>query len=105
VRVAHGWQPGPDVDELPDAMLGYPLGRALVEPAVGPRTVFDLRHQLRDLLGRGPVGRETAGALQEIVVDPCGRWPARIHTRGHLLGSRHLSPSMKLFAHSLTRSA
>lgn len=64
--------PETDVDELPYAVLRYPLGRTLVEAAVGPRRVPDLGRGLEDLLGGEPVDLEIVIALQHVVVDPGG---------------------------------
>ena len=55
-----GRQPGADVDELPDAAPGDPPGRPLMESAVRPGTVLDLRHQRHDARGRVAVGLEVA---------------------------------------------
>jgi len=58
VGVAHGRQAGADVDELADPAPGDPPGRPLVEAAVGPGAILDLRDQGHDPLGGVTVGLE-----------------------------------------------
>jgi hypothetical protein len=62
VGVAHGRQAGADVDELADPAPGDPPGRPLMEAAVGPGTILDLRYQGHDPLGGVTVGLEVAFA-------------------------------------------
>jgi hypothetical protein len=78
VGVAHGRQPGSDVDELPHALLRNELGRPLVEAPVGEGRVPDLRGGLEYLLGGEAVGLEVVMTLEHVVVDPGGAGPARV---------------------------
>jgi len=91
VGVPDGRQSRADVDELPDVMLRYPLGRALVEAAVGPGRVPDLRRRLQDLLGGEPVNLEVVVTLQHVVVDPGRRGPPRVDARRYARSLAHVA--------------
>ena len=59
VRVVHRGQPGPDVQELPDARLGHQVvHRPAEERPLRADADQDVGEGLHDLLGRRPVDRE-----------------------------------------------
>ncbi len=84
VRVPHGRQPGTDVNELPDTVLGDPLGRPLVKPAVGPGAVLNLRYDAQYLLGGTRVDVQVMLAAQHVVINPSWRGDIGIHPGGDL---------------------
>src|ERR1700733_12395522 len=77
-------QAGADVEELAHAELRDLLGRALVEAAVGPGRVPDLGCGRQDVLGGEAIDLEVVVAPEHVVVDPGGRRPARVYTRGNI---------------------
>jgi hypothetical protein len=103
VGVADRRQPGTDVDELPHAVPRYPLGRALVEAAVGPGRVPDLGRGLEDLLGGETVNLEIVIALQHVVVDPGRGRPACVDASRNLGNLVHGRLPREQLIHSLAR--
>jgi hypothetical protein len=87
VRVPHRGQARADVQELADTPQRDPLGRALVESAVGPGAVLDLRRQPQYALRGVPVGGEVMPAVQKIVVNARGRRPGLIDSEGQFTGA------------------
>ena len=73
VGVADGGQAGSDVDELPDVLPCDESRGPLVETAVAPRGLGQLRHLGAYLLGRYPVNFVIVLAAEEVVVQSRGR--------------------------------
>src|SRR5262249_59018722 len=87
--ISHRRKTRPDVDELPDALLGDPLGGPLMKTPVRPGGVGQLRRpRLEHLPGR-PVRLEVVLTTQEEVVDTRSAGPRRVHPRGGLLSVVH----------------
>jgi hypothetical protein len=79
VRVVRRGQPGPDVEELPDARLGGQVVHHAAEkrPLRADAEPY-FRQRGDDLLGDHPVRREVILAAQPVVVDPRDMRHARI---------------------------
>src|SRR5438876_7376368 len=76
MNVAHGGEPGPDVEELGDPRLhAQVLDRALAERPVLPRRLPHPGPGLQQSLGDHAVRREVVLAAQEEVINP--RWMRR----------------------------
>ena len=85
-------KPGPDVDKLPDPLLGDPGRRALVEPPVRPGAVLDLRYRGQDALGGFLVNVEMAGATEHVIVDPRRGGLGRVQALRKAQGLGHQGP-------------
>ena len=96
------WQPGADVEELPDAVLGEPPHRTLEEPPVRPGRVLQFRHLFADRLRRLAVDLVVVLAAQVVVVHPGRTRDRDVHTWWSLLDLAHRSPpSPQLVMHEL----
>ena len=88
-------QPGPDVEELPDARLrDQEVHRPGQERPLGPDRDPDIRVGGGDPLGNGAVGREIVLAAQPEVVHPGHVRPARVERDARArrpLTARHLA--------------
>lgn len=92
MRIALGGQTGSDVDELADtALLGHPAGCTLVERAVRPGCVLEVRQLRPESLHRIPVRLEVVLSIQHVVIHSRGTRRCRIHPGGSLLGPVHLA--------------
>src|SRR5579863_3965326 len=90
MRVALGRQTRSDVDELADAaFLGHPDGRALMEAAVGPGGVVEIRQRGLELVARGLIHRKVVGTAEVVVVQPGGARCGRVHSWWRLLCLGH----------------
>ena len=99
VDVAGGWQPGPDVEELADALLGRQVSdRTAEERPVLPGRGAPGGHGSPGFLGHFAVGGEVVLAAEGVVVNPgrvrarrVGPWRLRLSRCAHQSFSRERS--------------